>query len=118
MVSGKGKAGKRAGMEFEMSGNDFEFGLRLADFVIGWSGFSGAFNPDKLVAFFKKFPTVCEAFGSGAGGAVAAAVLRALQPIWARYPQPPRCPAGKPTRSRLSTNLAQQPIDRPWRRTS
>ena len=65
MTSGRGK---RDSMEIEIVGSDYDFGLKLAESVIGWSGFTGAFDRDKLLAFFKRFPTVCEAFGNGAGG--------------------------------------------------
>lgn len=58
---------KRKGFEFDMesiSGRDYEFGLLMADYVCGWEGVSTPFSPEKLIEFFKAFPTVCEAFGA------------------------------------------------------
>ena len=62
--------GKREqkGVELEMSGNDYEFGLRMADYIVGWWGISGAFDRGKLKTFFERFPTVCEAFGNNIAG--------------------------------------------------
>lgn len=58
---------KKKGFEFDMesiSGKDYDFGLKMAEYVCGWEGISTPFSNEKLIEFFKSFPTVCEAFGS------------------------------------------------------
>lgn len=58
---------RRAQGTVELQGDDLAFGLKMAEFIINWEGIKGKFDQAKVVNWFKKFPTVCVAFGNSLG---------------------------------------------------
>jgi hypothetical protein len=51
----------------QLQGDDFKFGLAMAEYIIDWEGIKGKFDQQKVIKWFRKFPNVCVSFGDSLG---------------------------------------------------